>query len=100
MAAAAGVAVAQPPAERIDVNDNRRPAGTLESNTLTIQLEARRGEWVPDGEGGGAVTVNAFAEGGGPLQAPVQCEVRVIGPPQRSIGFGRRLTTDFMVNAF
>jgi FtsP/CotA-like multicopper oxidase with cupredoxin domain len=63
-------AAAQPAPERIQINDNRRAAGTLDGGTRTIRLEARRGEWRPDGDAAPAVTVRAFAESGGPLQVP------------------------------
>ena len=63
-------AAAQSAPERIQINDNRRAAGTLEGGTRTIRLEARLGEWRPDGDAGHAVTVRAFAESGGPLQVP------------------------------
>jgi manganese oxidase len=73
--ALAGAAVpvpvhAQSPPETVTINDNRRSAGTLNAGTLTIRLEARLGEWRPDGEGGLSVLVKAFAVDGGPLQVP------------------------------
>ena len=63
-------AAAQSAPERIQINDNRRAAGTLEEGMRTIRLEARLGEWRPDGDAAPAVTVRAFAESGGPLQVP------------------------------
>jgi FtsP/CotA-like multicopper oxidase with cupredoxin domain len=66
---AASFANAQP-AERVAINDNRRAAGTLEGDTLTIRLEARVGEWRPDGDRGLPVSVKAFAVDGGSLQVP------------------------------
>src|SRR5690242_2029081 len=57
-------------AERILPNDNRVSAGTLAAGALTVHLEARTGEWKPDGERDPAVTVRAFAVEGGPLQIP------------------------------
>jgi FtsP/CotA-like multicopper oxidase with cupredoxin domain len=56
--------------ERVVVHDNRRPAGTLADGVLTIRLEARMGQWFPDGDGRPGLTVKAFAEEGGPLQVP------------------------------
>ena len=57
-------------AERIVTNDNRVAAGSLAGETLTLKLEARTGEWKPDGDAATAVTVSAFAIEGGPLQVP------------------------------
>jgi manganese oxidase len=68
--AGARTTAAQSAPEPIQINDNRRAAGTLEDNTRTIRLEARLGEWRPDGDAAPAVTVRAFAESGGPLQVP------------------------------
>ena len=46
--------------ERIAINDNRVAAGTLAGGTLTIRLEARVGEWHPDGDADSGVVVKAF----------------------------------------
>ena len=62
--------VAQASPELITINDNRHAAGTLVGDTLTIRLEARLGEWRPDGDDGLAVKVKAFAVENGPLQVP------------------------------
>jgi FtsP/CotA-like multicopper oxidase with cupredoxin domain len=62
-----------PPAtssERVAINDNRTPAGTLTGATLTVRLEARLGEWHPDRDSDHGVVVKAFAVEGGPLQVP------------------------------
>jgi manganese oxidase len=56
--------------ERIVANDNRTPAGTIANNTLTVRLEARFGEWHPDGDANPGVAVKAFAADGGTLQVP------------------------------
>ncbi|HKE92096.1 MAG TPA: multicopper oxidase domain-containing protein [Gemmatimonadales bacterium] len=60
----------QASSERIAPNDNRRPAGVLANEVLTVNLEARSGLWYPDGPDGLARNVAAFAEAGGPLQDP------------------------------
>ncbi len=60
----------QPTPERIAINDNRIAAGTLASGTQTIRLEARSGEWRPDGEEQPGVVINAFAIEGRTLQVP------------------------------
>jgi FtsP/CotA-like multicopper oxidase with cupredoxin domain len=87
--------------ERIVPNDNRRVAGRLERDTLTLNLEARVGLWYPDGPEGPAREVAAFAEAGGPLQNPgplirvrAGTEVRVtvrnaLAAPLTMFGLGR-----------
>ena len=42
----------------------------LEGTTLTIRLEAREGEWHPDGDTDPGLTVLAFGLEGGPVQIP------------------------------
>lgn len=63
--------------EPIVANDNRRSAGTLEASTLTVRLEAREGEWRPDGAQSPGLLVSAFAVAGQPLEVPAPL-VRVI----------------------
>jgi FtsP/CotA-like multicopper oxidase with cupredoxin domain len=57
-------------AEHVAVNDNRIAAGTLTNGALTVRLEARSGEWHPDGEREPGIVVRALAVEGGPLQIP------------------------------
>jgi manganese oxidase len=71
-------------AERIAPNDNAHRAGHLANGVLTVALEARNGEWRPEGDDGPAHPVAAFSEVGGALQTPgpivratVGTEVRV-----------------------
>jgi FtsP/CotA-like multicopper oxidase with cupredoxin domain len=59
-----------PSLDTIAINDNRTAAGTLEGATLTIHLEAREGEWHPDGDADPGINVLAFGLEGGPLQIP------------------------------
>jgi FtsP/CotA-like multicopper oxidase with cupredoxin domain len=59
-----------PDPERIAINDNRVAGGTLAGGVLTIRLEARAGEWRPDGDDAPGVVVKAFAVEDGPLQVP------------------------------
>jgi FtsP/CotA-like multicopper oxidase with cupredoxin domain len=54
----------------ISANDNRRPAGTLASNVLTLNLVAERGDWQPEGPNGRTLSVYAFREEGGSLLIP------------------------------
>ena len=56
--------------DRVAINDNRLAAGQLAGGTLTIHLEARAGEWHPDGEASPGVVVKAFGVEGGALQIP------------------------------
>jgi FtsP/CotA-like multicopper oxidase with cupredoxin domain len=55
---------------RIIANDNRHPAGTLRAGVLSLRLEARLGDWHPDGEDAPGATVPAFAEIGRPARIP------------------------------
>jgi manganese oxidase len=59
-----------PAAERALLNDNRTPAGTLRGDVLTIHLEARDGDWHPDGDARPGVSVRAFGEVGGRPSIP------------------------------
>ena len=56
--------------ETIGANDNRHPAGRLEHGVLTLALEIRAGLLQPEEDGGPGIPALAFAEAGGPLQAP------------------------------
>ena len=83
-------------------NDNRRPAGRLQGGMLTLRLVAREGVWHPDGPGGMARAVAAFAEEGRPpqnpgplIRVPVGTEVRVtvrnaLAAPLTLHGLGQR----------
>ncbi|HEV7993735.1 MAG TPA: multicopper oxidase domain-containing protein [Gemmatimonadaceae bacterium] len=57
-------------AERIAINDNRVPAGTVSKGVRTVRLEVREGEWRPDGDAGSGIVVRAFAERGKRMQVP------------------------------
>jgi manganese oxidase len=70
---------------RVQVNDNREPAGTLRGGTLRLHLQAREAEWYLLGDGEEAGVVAAFAEAGrapqipGPLiRVPVNTEVHAV----------------------
>ena len=60
----------------IATNDNRTPAGTLESGVLTMHLEISKGAWHPGADGPPAsqplrtIETYAFAEQGHELQTP------------------------------
>jgi FtsP/CotA-like multicopper oxidase with cupredoxin domain len=62
-------AFAQDP-EPIVANQNRNPAGTLDSGVLNVKLEIREGTWHPEAEDGPALYVQAFGEAGHPAQIP------------------------------
>jgi FtsP/CotA-like multicopper oxidase with cupredoxin domain len=53
-----------PAPERVAINDNRTAAGTLRNGVLTIRLEAREGDWRPDGDNDPGLVVRVFAERG------------------------------------
>ncbi|HTE44522.1 MAG TPA: multicopper oxidase domain-containing protein, partial [Gemmatimonadaceae bacterium] len=55
---------------RVVVNDNKHSAGLLKAGVLTVRLEARLGDWHPDGEAAVGATVPAFAEEGKPTRIP------------------------------
>jgi FtsP/CotA-like multicopper oxidase with cupredoxin domain len=68
---------------RVASNDNRHAAGRLANGVLTVSLEARQGEWQPEGKSGYTHMIAAFAEPGkapripGPLiRVPVGTEIR------------------------
>jgi manganese oxidase len=73
-----------PNAPMTQVNDNRRPAGTLSGGTLTLSLDIVEAAYQPEGEHDPVVRALAFAETGkapqvpGPLvRAPVGTTVRL-----------------------
>ncbi len=55
---------------RIVANDNTRPAGMADGNTVRIRLRAASGLWRPEGPAGPALTVDAFGEEGVALNVP------------------------------
>ena len=85
--------------EVVASNDNRRSAGTLVDNIYTLRLEARLGEWRPDGESGLPLTVRAFAVEGGPLQIPAPL-VRVVAGTQIRAIIRNRLSEPLAVHGF
>lgn len=48
----------------VRANDNREPAGRLNTGVLTIQLDVVRAEWRPESDRGPSLMVEAFAETG------------------------------------
>lgn len=65
-----GATTAAPPGTFILANDNRVPGGKLKHDTLSITLEARTGQWQPEGNKGKSLDVAAWAEAGKPMQNP------------------------------
>lgn len=55
---------------RIVANDNTRPAGMANGNTVKIGLRAAAGLWRPEGPDGPTLTVDAFGEEGRALNVP------------------------------
>ncbi|HYV97342.1 MAG TPA: multicopper oxidase domain-containing protein [Gemmatimonadaceae bacterium] len=70
LAALGAATMAPPAAETVRPNDNRALAGTLKGAVLTVALEARTGQWRPEGDSGRALDVAAFAEAGKGLSTP------------------------------
>ena len=58
------------PAPAVSLNDNRHPAGRLRNGVLTVELEAAKGSWRPEGASGPHVEIEAFAERGRAMQVP------------------------------
>ncbi len=67
---AAGCSPRLPAHARIEANRNRVAGGKMDGRTLRITLEARRGEWRPNGPDGTSLSVLAFGEEGKALQNP------------------------------
>jgi manganese oxidase len=59
-----------PPLQRVIANDNRRPAGRMEHDTLVLRLTVTPASWYILGEHDPAFTVLAFAEEGKPPTIP------------------------------
>src|SRR3954465_10512094 len=55
---------------RIQTNDNRKPAGSLDAGELTVHLELRRADWYPESDNGPVMPVYALAEEGNAPQTP------------------------------
>jgi FtsP/CotA-like multicopper oxidase with cupredoxin domain len=58
------------PLDRIQANDNRRAAGVLRRDTLSLRLVVRMASWRPESDSGAVVLVGAFAEENQPPQIP------------------------------
>jgi FtsP/CotA-like multicopper oxidase with cupredoxin domain len=58
------------PPSRVEPNDNRRAAGTLDRGTLRLALRAGNGRWQPEGPTGPTLAIEAFGEVGRPLTVP------------------------------
>ena len=63
------LATAQP-IERVRGNDNRARAGIFMSGALAVRIEARMGEWHPQGDDRPGSAIPVFAESGRPPQVP------------------------------
>ena len=62
--------VAQSAPVAIVANQNRTPAGKLESGVLNVQLEIVQGAWHAEAEDGPQLNLQAFGEAGHPAQIP------------------------------
>jgi FtsP/CotA-like multicopper oxidase with cupredoxin domain len=56
--------------QRINANDNRRPAGTLRDGKLELKLDVVEAAWFPEAETGPSVMMQAFAEVGRAPEIP------------------------------
>jgi FtsP/CotA-like multicopper oxidase with cupredoxin domain len=81
---------------RATANDNRAPSGTLRDGVLRLVLVARTVAWYPDGPGGCAILVHAFAEDGAPAQIPGPL-VRVRAGTEVSVRVGNALDAPIWV---
>ncbi len=81
----------------IQANDNRLASGTLANQTLHLSLDARAGNWSPDGPGRPSVPVEAFGETGKPLQIPGPL-VRVAAGTLVAARIRNSLSTTLVVN--
>ena len=82
--------------DRAQPNDNRAPAGTLNGNELSLQLEARTAMWYPEGDDGPGVAIPAFAEAGRAPMTPGPL-IRVRAGTQVVVSVNNRLATDTLV---
>ena len=55
---------------KVQPNDNRVPAGTLQGGVLTVRLAVGMARWYPEAEDGPWTDVAAISEEGGPPQVP------------------------------
>jgi hypothetical protein len=54
----------------LEINDNRRAAGELRENVLTLRLYAGEGSWQPEGPLGPSFEIAAFGEENSELSVP------------------------------
>jgi manganese oxidase len=93
---ALGIVSASP---EVVANDNRQPAGALQSATLTLDLRAANGLWRPEGDAGPALRVEAFGEVGGSLMVPAPL-IRVQAGTQIVATVRNELETPLRVHGF
>lgn len=88
-----------PPTTAATPNDNRVPAGTLTNGVLSVSLVAQSVAWRPDGPSGCALTVNAFAEAGRPVQIPGPM-IRVTSGTEVRVTVRNTLSTRLVLRGF
>ena len=81
------------PVERVRANDNRQAAGSLRDGVLTVRLQARVGDWHPDGDEAPGAQVPAFAEDGKAPQVPGPF-IRAVAGTQVSVTIRNMLPDD------
>ncbi len=70
LAGCGGTGTPATPTTLIVANTNGVPAGVLANDTLMVRLEARPGQWQPEGDKGRTLEVFAWAEEGKAMQDP------------------------------
>ena len=81
---------------RVAFNDNTHPAGRLRNGVLTLQVEARKGTWLPEGARGPRLDVQGFSEGSDPPQIPGPL-IRVTAGTELRITLRNRLSVPLVV---
>src|SRR5262245_24833631 len=97
--AALAIASGSDSTARIAPNDNTKAAGQLRRGVLTLQLDAIRGTWAPEGEQGPRVVLAAFSERGRPVQIPGPL-IRVPAGTEVRITIRNRLGASLLVRGF
>ena len=81
----------------VQPNDNRRAAGSVDRDAVTIRLRAAKGAWRPEGANGPAVIVEAFGELNGPLTVPAPL-IRVTEGKMIAVSIRNELEMPLRVN--
>jgi FtsP/CotA-like multicopper oxidase with cupredoxin domain len=85
------------PAPAVITHDNQHPAGTMKDGTLLLNLRAGAGTWHPEGAQAPGLSIDAFAEGDGPLMSPAPL-IRVPEGTTIAATITNTLTADLQVH--